>query len=690
MLKFRNFISEEVIPTAQVEDGSIDLEKPAVRGQINATLAAVTSRPVVTPYVALHKIMKALAYFSIILPKKMYMQGDKGIEVYELKQFGHRMGMTDQGEFVHEVPATHYMFLQYRTVDPIGVTYNKPTVGGMYKVTAKVVDKAELDTLLSMAELTMSECWDKATMSQRKAGREEMRDLNVDSTESTKQAVGVSMRRKDKKLSAAELSEKVLDEPEPMSSKGHPNVFHPSGAVSAQSSFERMRKGEPAYDPHRTEIKRVDEERGDRITPEPSISQKNLDVVAKDFASGQGGASVVPRGDSTRQMNISPNVPERGNKFTNRAPLDEKAPPGAKFKRMVKHIKKSYSKGGLTDTEKAKAYGRAWYEYKKQMDEERRETLAQKAEKKEMSKIAKYAIEKGADIKRLPPGKKRKLEEVSKETLASYIPKAAHSASLMAAKRAAKGANYALAGQTNPDYEKSFKKQTMRHRGISTAAEKLAREETQLDELDRDMGKILDRYVGKTTDNPKRKEGRALALKKRWGDKKYGLPEPMVKAVDRPIKEDRLDELAGKGKAWDIYKHHAKAKENITIDDMDTKAREKKMEKKDYHDKQMKRAYSLAHGVREEALDEISKETLKSYREKVADKHLPGTDTKSFVHTRGHTTAGRKLGMSALDATLDTITKRFSPKAMKNLADKETKTRESDPGFQAFKARKRD
>lgn len=41
--------------------------------------------------------------------------------------------------------------------------------------------------------------------------------------------------------------------------------------------------------------------------------------------------------------------------------LDEKAPPGAKYERMVKHIKKGYSKDGkLTDKEKGIAYATAW------------------------------------------------------------------------------------------------------------------------------------------------------------------------------------------------------------------------------------------------------------------------------------------------------------------------------------------
>lgn len=50
--------------------------------------------------------------------------------------------------------------------------------------------------------------------------------------------------------------------------------------------------------------------------------------------------------------------------------LDEKAPPGAKFERMVKHIKKGYSKGGLTDKEKSIAYATAWKAKNKETNEE--------------------------------------------------------------------------------------------------------------------------------------------------------------------------------------------------------------------------------------------------------------------------------------------------------------------------------
>jgi len=49
--------------------------------------------------------------------------------------------------------------------------------------------------------------------------------------------------------------------------------------------------------------------------------------------------------------------------------VDEKAPPGAKYERMVKHIKKGYAKGGLTDKERSIAYATAWKAHNKANEE---------------------------------------------------------------------------------------------------------------------------------------------------------------------------------------------------------------------------------------------------------------------------------------------------------------------------------
>jgi hypothetical protein len=44
--------------------------------------------------------------------------------------------------------------------------------------------------------------------------------------------------------------------------------------------------------------------------------------------------------------------------------IEEKAPPGKKYERMVKHIKKGYSEDGLTKKERGIAYATAWKKYK--------------------------------------------------------------------------------------------------------------------------------------------------------------------------------------------------------------------------------------------------------------------------------------------------------------------------------------
>ena len=51
------------------------------------------------------------------------------------------------------------------------------------------------------------------------------------------------------------------------------------------------------------------------------------------------------------------------------ARLDEKAPPGAKYERMVKHIKDKLGKDGLTKNEKSIAYATAWKAKKKNVNE---------------------------------------------------------------------------------------------------------------------------------------------------------------------------------------------------------------------------------------------------------------------------------------------------------------------------------
>jgi hypothetical protein len=654
MKNFRDFLKEEVLPTVQVADGGLDIEKPAVRAAINAALASVTSQPAVTPYVVQNRVSKLLAQYHIVLPRK-FLEGDRGVEVYEIRQFGHKMGMTDSGEFVNEVPSTHYLFMQYGIITPFGITYAKPVVGGMFRVMARLVDKAELDKLLDMAEITMAEeaeCMQN--IAKANAPKEPMHDITSDEKKKgNKEAVKVSekgldeeqkkvkiklnpekkvgytvhsvgpgrkltltkkgtvneelshgareltlhadndsqlhrsshqpiiknLQRKhakgsydhdkatklwgyhanraaksyekqhggkfsvaDRKAAASHFANSARDEhgfgsvkeekgpcwkgyemigmkkkkgkpvpncvpvkeekeykklsyddftkgrienptpeqhkeigrrlkkagvpgsgwhfkkaketaktvkeeirvtkwsddshtarvskdgkvlgvhtrkkhsdlnkeiksrfgvkgdipkgEEPGKAKTHKidelnvkfsadDTSYGSNVASAKKLAVKAKKAgatvdRKSWDPRNVNVtgnasavakikhkmkRRYDahmsEEKGDRIEPAGApITQKNIQHVAKDLASGQGGATFAMKGNSTKVINVSSDSPTRGNKFTNRAPLDEKAPPGAKFERMVKHIKKGYAKDGeLTAKEKGIAFATAW------------------------------------------------------------------------------------------------------------------------------------------------------------------------------------------------------------------------------------------------------------------------------------------------------------------------------------------
>jgi hypothetical protein len=89
---------------------------------------------------------------------------------------------------------------------------------------------------------------------------------------------------------------------------------------------------------------------------------------------------------------------------TKEMPVAEKAPPGAKAERMVKHIKKGYAKDGkLTPKEKSIAYATAWKAHNKgQVEEEGGKPdfldLDKDGNKKEpMKQAAKQAKTKGKD-----------------------------------------------------------------------------------------------------------------------------------------------------------------------------------------------------------------------------------------------------------------------------------------------------
>jgi hypothetical protein len=426
MKNFRDFLKEEVLPTVQVADGGLDISKPAVRAAINAAIAGVVSQPAVTPYVVFNRLSKLLAQYHIVLPKR-FLEGDKGVEVFEVKQFGHKMGMTDSGEFVNEVPSTHYLFLQYGILSPMGITYAKPVVGGMFRVTARLVDKDELDKLLDMAEITMSEEAEVRQMAAKAmAPKEPMHDITSDEKKKgNKEAVSDSEKGLNE-VSLGKLvkyrrgAEQELGDIKHF--KKNPGQYPAATSDDAKAAGRREKtreagikladkkmKGKAKVNASMPKTPYMEEEKGpcwkgyemvgmkkkggkpvpncvpvkEGITVEPVQSSKGdkikpsnmKDVKDSDVDKGMG-YSTVPKGDNMPQAS----TPPVGTKFTNRRPeyepskansipqnptapggaLYEKAPPGAKYERMVKHIKDKFSKNGLTAKEKSIAYATAW------------------------------------------------------------------------------------------------------------------------------------------------------------------------------------------------------------------------------------------------------------------------------------------------------------------------------------------
>lgn len=90
--------------------------------------------------------------------------------------------------------------------------------------------------------------------------------------------------------------------------------------------------------------------------------------------------------------------------------LEEKAPPGAKYERMVKHIKKGYSKDGLSDKEKSIAYATAWKAKGKAMKEEEEKEKEEKGEKKHKEGKAEEKKEKEMKEARNLPGNQEKID----------------------------------------------------------------------------------------------------------------------------------------------------------------------------------------------------------------------------------------------------------------------------------------
>lgn len=174
MKRFKQYINEETNPTALTKNGVIDVNDSAVRDNINALLSGATSGKFVTPYIALERIGKVLANFHIFLPKYSFMEGDSGMAVFEVNQFGMKMGMTNDGRVVTADDSNKYsIFFEYRMSDC-----------GMFNVFCELVDEDELEDLLGEVE---DELNDEGDDEEEEDDDEELNESNKENKDKKKE-----------------------------------------------------------------------------------------------------------------------------------------------------------------------------------------------------------------------------------------------------------------------------------------------------------------------------------------------------------------------------------------------------------------------------------------------------------------------------------------------------------------------
>jgi len=146
MKKFKEYINEEITPQALTDKNFVGVENSSVRDNINSLLSGVTTKSVVTPYVSLERVRKALAYYHIFLPAHQFMEGNSGNVIFNISQFGEKYGQTNTGEFVSKSDSPYFLYFEYQMNDL-----------GLFDVFAEVVDDDELEELLGDYESEMDD-----------------------------------------------------------------------------------------------------------------------------------------------------------------------------------------------------------------------------------------------------------------------------------------------------------------------------------------------------------------------------------------------------------------------------------------------------------------------------------------------------------------------------------------------------
>lgn len=173
MKSFKQFLNEETMPYATTAKGIMDITDSSVRDGLNSQIAGVTAGKFVTPYIALERVSKALANFHIFIPRHSFLEGDSGMFVWPINQYGIKIGQRNDGTFVRDgevlkdtSKGPHIEGEDNKTVSEPNTDVEKPfsvffeyrqSDCGMFEVFCEVVDQDELDEILEDLEDEMND-----------------------------------------------------------------------------------------------------------------------------------------------------------------------------------------------------------------------------------------------------------------------------------------------------------------------------------------------------------------------------------------------------------------------------------------------------------------------------------------------------------------------------------------------------
>ena len=146
MKKFKEYVNEEITPRALTDKNFVGVENSSVRDNINSLLSGVTTKSVVTPYVSLERVRKALAYYHIFIPAHQFMEGNSGNVIFNISQFGEKYGQTNTGEFISKNDSPYFLYFEYQMNDL-----------GLFDVFAEIVDDDDLEEILGDYESEMED-----------------------------------------------------------------------------------------------------------------------------------------------------------------------------------------------------------------------------------------------------------------------------------------------------------------------------------------------------------------------------------------------------------------------------------------------------------------------------------------------------------------------------------------------------